>query len=128
VYDDASGAWRVEDPILETAGAMAVAFRLLTLRPPSPVTSEPSSANDVAFARLAQQVARLNEELIAREEQLTSIAEPQAEGNLPGGTEEAPFSAAAPYALTLWEAIVLGATVLVSVGAVLFARRRAPRS
>lgn len=126
-YDAASGEWRVEDPTLETAGAMAVAYRLLTLRSPSPVTSEPSRASDAAFARLAQQIARLNEELIAREEQLTSLSEPQAEGNPPGGTEEAP-SSAAPYALTLWEALVLGATVLVSVGAVLFARREAPRS
>lgn len=125
-YDATSKTWQVEDPTLKTAGAMAVAFRLLTLRPLSPATGG-------ALARLARRLASLNEELGTRAERLASFSEPQAEAVPEGtptteGTGTRAYPSAAPHALTLWEMMVLGATALVSVGVVLLARRGTLRS
>ncbi len=122
-YDAASERWRVEDPTLETATAMAIAFRLLALRSGTPAGRETQSTDISAFDRIAQRLASLNEELIALEEQLESTPESQTDGDLPEGAR----APAAPYPLTPWEAIVLGATVLVSAGTVLLARRGGPR-
>lgn len=121
-YDAASGTWRIADPNLETASAMAIAFRLLALSPSeSPTEGEPPSPSPLE--RLAHRLAQLREELSALEAQPTSApkAPPQQGRKLPEEARSAP-----PSPLTLWEAMVLGAAALIGLGAALIAWRRGP--
>ena len=121
IIDLAADVWRVSNPVLETAPAMALAFWLLQSAP-MPVTTTPARLQDsegmkfeVALIELVTKLSQLSERLQSLEQQLAAARAKNTLQEEKDTTAVMKRVSYVPASLTPAEALVLGPVGLLSV-------------